>query len=421
MPKYTIKDLQNFAEKHGGKCLSKTYYLNSTLYEWECEAGHKFTKVWTTLLNKNGYIFCKDCKYIGNTIEGLQQFAEKHGGKCLTEKYNKAEDIYKWSCKKGHIFERKWNNFKRVEFSCRKCDFHTIEKLKKFAEDKGGKCLSTKYKSIDDKYEWECINLHQWDATWVNVLHNETWCGECLKYSIDKIEKFLNENKEGKLIKVIEGTYLNSLCLLECEEQHRWTVRATNIIHANWGGNCPVCKKITIEDCMLEAEKWGGKCLDAIYVNRRTKMMWECKEGHVFLKDLGHVRNKNQWCSNCDTRLQSESMCREVLEDIFKMPFIKRRFDFMERLELDGYCENLQIAFEYNGLQHDKYIPHFHRNGIEDFEKQQERDRRKRELCDKNDITLITIPHEYSFMNPKKIEEFIINELENLGFGMKDI
>jgi predicted protein tyrosine phosphatase len=56
-----------------------------------------------------------------------------------------------------------------------------------------------------------------------------------------------------------------------------------------------------------------------------------------------------------------------------------------------------------------------HRNGIQDFFRQQERDRVKNELHKKNDIVLINIPSRYTYMDLKKLKEFIIEELENNG------
>ena len=48
-------------------------------------------------------------------------------------------------------------------------------------------------------------------------------------------------------------------------------------------------------------------------------------------------------------------------------------------LELDYYCEELKLAFEYNGIQHYKYSSKFHNNNIENFYKQQERDKFKKQ------------------------------------------
>ena len=40
------------------------------------------------------------------------------------------------------------------------------------------------------------------------------------------------------------------------------------------------------------------------------------------------------------------------------------------KLELDFYCEELKLAFEYQGIQHEQYHQFFHREDINNFYKQ---------------------------------------------------
>jgi hypothetical protein len=61
-----------------------------------------------------------------------------------------------------------------------------------------------------------------------------------------------------------------------------------------------------------------------------------------------------------------------------------------ERLELDFYIPELDLAIEAQGQQHYTFTPHFHRdqNG---FTGQLKRDREKRYLCERKGITLLEI------------------------------
>jgi len=101
-----------------------------------------------------------------------------------------------------------------------------------------------------------------------------------------------------------------------------------------------------------------------------------------------------------------------MLTDITNLNFLKQKPSFLNGLELDGYNKDLQIAFEYNGEQHYKYIPYFHRNGIKDFLAQRLRDKIKKHLCELNGIELIIIPYRYNYRNKDKLYKFIYNELE---------
>ena len=112
---------------------------------------------------------------------------------------------------------------------------------------------------------------------------------------------------------------------------------------------------------------------------------------------------------------KGEIECRRVLEKMFNKPFDKVRPDFLRNpvtggnfnLELDCYNHELGIAVEYNGAQHYKYTPYFHKNK-EAFLNQKYRDDMKRRICKENNIYLLevpyTIPHE-------DIEKYIKNNI----------
>jgi hypothetical protein len=61
-----------------------------------------------------------------------------------------------------------------------------------------------------------------------------------------------------------------------------------------------------------------------------------------------------------------------------------------ERLVLDFYMPHHSLAFEFHGIQHDKFNKFFHgdKGG---FERSQVRDQRKKEWCIINDIILVEV------------------------------
>lgn len=62
---------------------------------------------------------------------------------------------------------------------------------------------------------------------------------------------------------------------------------------------------------------------------------------------------------------------------------------WLRQQSLDIYFPQREVAVEYQGLQHSEPVDRF--GGAEAFERQQERDQRKRELCIKHGVTLIEV------------------------------
>lgn len=64
-----------------------------------------------------------------------------------------------------------------------------------------------------------------------------------------------------------------------------------------------------------------------------------------------------------------------------------------ERLELDFYIKELQVAIEVQGAQHYIYVPHFHKTH-DNFCRRLKWDSFKREQCSKQGVQLIEIDNE---------------------------
>tara|TARA_Y100000813_G_C24111188_1_gene327853 strand:+ start:346 stop:1005 length:660 start_codon:yes stop_codon:yes gene_type:complete len=112
---------------------------------------------------------------------------------------------------------------------------------------------------------------------------------------------------------------------------------------------------------------------------------------------------------------KGENECRRVLQKLTGKKFFKVRPDFLQNpvtgtfLELDMFNDDLKLAVEYNGEQHDKYNKFMHQGSREKFQAQQYRDYIKRKLCEENNVFLIVVPHTIKL---EKIENFLVEKLQ---------
>lgn len=103
----------------------------------------------------------------------------------------------------------------------------------------------------------------------------------------------------------------------------------------------------------------------------------------------------------------NENKCRDIFEKITNKKFPNVRPDWLRNpitnrsLELDGFNEELKLAFEYNGVQHYKFTTFMHRSN-DDFINQRMRDIFKISICRRRNIRLIVIPYDTS-----DLEKFI--------------
>jgi hypothetical protein len=57
--KESLVDLQVYAAKNGGKCLSDSYHGVRGRYDWECAYGHKWDTIWHSMKKSNSW--CPRC------------------------------------------------------------------------------------------------------------------------------------------------------------------------------------------------------------------------------------------------------------------------------------------------------------------------------------------------------------------------
>jgi hypothetical protein len=171
---------------------------------------------------------------------------------------------------------------------------------------------------------------------------------------------------------------------------------------------------LTMETVRAVAESRGGKLLSKTYHGTRTKLQWQCVRGHIFFAFLGNARTS--WCPVCRSP-RSERIVRVHFEHLFRKPFPKCRPRWLRApsgrlLELDGYCEELKLAFEHQGLQHYRAGFFSDNDALTSIAR---RDRLKAKLCRRHGVSLVIVPQLDTFTSRRSLGDFIANSCRELG------
>ena len=128
--------------------------------------------------------------------------------------------------------------------------------------------------------------------------------------------------------------------------------------------------------------------------NSGKKYKFICPDcGHVWEAHLNNISN-GKWCPQCSASKGEKEISKWLR--LNNINFISQKeFDGLlgvrgGNLSYDFYLPDCNLLIEYQGKQHERYIRGFHENK-NDFKRQQEHDKRKREYAKGNNIELLEI------------------------------
>ena len=407
--------LHDHAAALGGKCLAIAYRSQSMKVPWQCQHGHTWDAVPLNVLNHRTW--CPECARNKQRIplQRLQDHAKARGGRCLsTSKYNRSKAKVTWQCKLGHNWKATPSMvlYKRTWCPACSCKGRTWKKrslkdLQEHAAYLGGRCLATTYESALAPVLWQCRKGHAWQARVPDVLDKKGWCPVCAGNAPLDLRR-LQEHAARRGGECLATEYVNnrSKVTWKCEHGHIWEAAPNNVLNKDsW---CPNCNRIGLPRLQAHAAKLGGRCLATSYKSVFEKLLWECSEGHRWEASASSVLHSKSWCPQCaDSTWRTEAEVRRILETIFHPAVFPSCYpSFLEGLQLDGYCSDLLLAFEYQGEQHYDPENYFHFGDPSKFHAQRDRDARKVVLCRDAGVRLLIIP---CFVNDKKT--FVLTSL----------
>jgi hypothetical protein len=120
--------------------------------------------------------------------------------------------------------------------------------------------------------------------------------------------------------KCLSGSYKNarSKLLWECSEGHRWEAPADTI--KNQGSWCKKCKgldKPTMVEIQTFARNKGGQCLSKSYENAQAMLWWRCGEGHTWKTSWNKINSSGSWCPVCGIK-KGSGVRRLKIEELTK-------------------------------------------------------------------------------------------------------
>lgn len=234
---------------------------------------------------------------------------------------------------------------------------------------------------ICNSCNYEIIDNHR------NLSRDNFKCKYCIILSISDLVK----NNEVILQK-IEGSNL----ILKCKNNHIYKQDRRNFLANKKCKECYLQSKIlTKSEIIKNIRNIHGNYYKYNFNNFKnihSKIEIKCKKEHIFYQKISnHLQGKG--CPICKES-NGERKIALFLENN-NIEFIRqKKFNdcfFKEKLSFDFYLPNIDIAIEYDGIQHFKPVKIF--GGEKEFQKNKIRDKIKNEYCIKNNIHLIRISY----------------------------
>jgi hypothetical protein len=443
--KYSIEDMVLFAKKKNGKCLSRHYLGIKKKLTWECELTHQWEATPDCILQGS---WCKECcGHKKAPFEWFKTYAKERGGTLISrkEEYDNNRSKLRYRCKKHGEFAQlvsstrkgAWCKFCKKEENSRLHQIKQLDKAKAIALSKRGKCLSKSYKNNSTPLIWECKNEHQWKQP-LDRISSGSWCKECLgpnAHGRNTLKSMAELSSEARVHNCrpcfSADSYKNGKQWLpyECLNcGNKWNAQPTKI---RTGKGCYECRSNELRGQL----KFPFKNLLEIAKNNSLTILTKESSYKRVIYDLkvkcdicdrsfelnGRTIRKGGGCKHCTNNL-GEEICRKVLEKIFDKKFPTKRPKWLKTslskkpMELDGYCEEIKLAFEHQGLQHYKEISFFHgeEGKSNSFSSQIARDKAKKEICKKMGIKVLYFREAWKLKDKDNIyvKNYFLKELE---------
>lgn len=324
----------------------------------------------------------------------------------------------RWRCANGHEWEIPFANILTGNW-CEECvrTKWTTEKMHAYIEQLGGRC-SDEYIAMKTFVTVICPEGHSVRTTLDRIAQKERIpCWTCKPKRIGAAVKKWSEEQVVDFLKTKGGSLISRFnrvdkpITVSCSEGHIWSTDFDRLQAGHWCPHCAHNRPLYLNDVAEMGKQRGLTLLSDIYARASDPLQWKCQDDHTFDACWNSISN-GSGCPYCHSGVK-EAKCRFILEESFKAKFPQTRKALGSHYQLDGYNDDLKVAFEYQGEQH--YEPAwYHKQHPERFRKLQEIDREKRARCAKLDIAYIEIPY-WKSETDEQLQDFIQGECDRLN------
>jgi hypothetical protein len=245
-------------------------------------------------------------------------------------------------------------------------------------------------------------------------------CGKTIKLSLQEfIERAKKvHNNKYDYSKVNYENAHTKVCIICPEHGEFWQLPYVHL----QGHGCPKCKiqmfsnkyRLTLEEFIKKANKCHNNFYDyskVNYKNAKEKVCIICPEhGEFWQLPNNHLFGNG--CPECKKSKLEKKMKNFLIEN--KIRFSEQKtFEWLiykENMRLDFYLPDYNIAIECQGEQHFKPVNfgcETEEDMFEQFKNTQDRDKKKKELCNTNNIKLL-------YYSDKKYENNIFTDLKEI-------
>jgi hypothetical protein len=405
---------------------------------------------------------CKQCYDKSFASSNKAQYWSDKNKLKSREVFKSTNKKYIFDCDCGHEFEsqlnsisngNKWcpycSNKKLCDDDCKQCyekSFASNIDKSQYWSYKNDKEPREVFKSANNKYIFECECGHEFESA-LNHISNGKWCPYCSNPSkqlcdnndckqcyeksfasnIDKVQywSYKNDKEPRDVFKSSHKKYI-----FECECGHEFKSQLDSITNDSW---CSYCanQKLCDDDCKQCYEKsfassdkvqyWSyknDKEPREVFKSSHNKYKFNCNKcGHEFKSQLCHITN-GRWCPKCTNKTEGK------IFDYLKLNYdnikFQPKFDWCKNIntnrrlpydilitltDINGVSQPIQILLEVDGIQHFELVPHFHRNGEEDFKKGRITDNFKMKKALENNMFIIRICQRYAYNDNNNWQE----------------